>query len=128
MGGLAKVAPKFAVLFLIIILGSMGVPLTNGFIGEFILLKSIYDFNGTAAIIAGLTIILAAAYLLRFYGKAMFGQGDEAVLSTAKDLSAVEFSVLASLAVFVIILGIFPQPVIEMVSSSVKFIYTAMAN
>ncbi|MDR6406150.1 MULTISPECIES: NuoM family protein [Chryseobacterium] len=128
MGGLAKVAPKFAVLFLIIILGSMGVPLTNGFIGEFILLKSIYDFNGTAAIIAGLTIILAAVYLLRFYGKAMFGQGDEAVLSTAKDLSAVEFSVLASLAVFVIILGIFPQPVIEMVSSSVRFIYQSMVS
>ncbi|REC48580.1 complex I subunit 4 family protein [Chryseobacterium pennipullorum] len=128
MGGLAKVAPKFAVLFLIIILGSMGVPLTNGFIGEFILLKSVYDFNGTAAVIAGLTIILAAVYLLRFYGKAMFGEGDAAVLSTAKDLSGVEFSVLASLAVFVILLGVFPQPVIDMVSSSVKFIYTAMAN
>lgn len=128
MGGLAKVAPKFAVLFLIIILGSMGVPLTNGFIGEFILLKSVYDFNGTAAVIAGLTVILCAVYLLRFYGKAMFGEGNAEVLSTAKDLSGVEFSVLASLAVFVILLGIFPQPVIEMVSSSVKFIYTAMAN
>lgn len=128
MGGLAKVAPKFAVLFLIIILGSMGVPLTNGFIGEFILLKSVYDFNGTAAVIAGLTVILCAVYLLRFYGKAMFGEGDAAVLSTAKDLSGVEFSVLASLAVFVILLGIFPQPVIDMVSSSVKFIYMAMAN
>jgi NADH-quinone oxidoreductase subunit M len=58
MGGLAKVAPKFAVLFLIIILGSMGVPLTNGFIGEFILLKSVYDFNGLAAVIAGLTVTL----------------------------------------------------------------------
>jgi NADH-quinone oxidoreductase subunit M len=128
MGGLAKVAPKFAVLFLIIILGSMGVPLTNGFIGEFILLKSVYDFNGTAAIIAGLTVILCAVYLLRFYGKAMFGEGDEAVLSTAKDLSGVEFSVLASLAVFVILLGIFPQPVIDMVSSSVKFIYQSMVS
>ncbi|OCA68182.1 NADH dehydrogenase [Chryseobacterium artocarpi] len=128
MGGLAKVAPKFAVLFLIIILGSMGVPLTNGFIGEFILLKAVYDFNGTAAVIAGLTIILAAVYLLRFYGKAMFGEGNAEVLSTAKDLSGVEFSVLASLAVFVILLGIFPQPVIDMVGSSVKFIYTAMAN
>ncbi|GAE65969.1 NADH-quinone oxidoreductase subunit M [Chryseobacterium indologenes] len=128
MGGLAKVAPKFAVLFLIIILGSMGVPLTNGFIGEFILLKSVYDFNGTAAVIAGLTVILCAVYLLRFYGKAMFGEGDAAVLSTAKDLSGVEFSVLASLAVFVILLGIFPQPVIDMIGSSVKFIYTAMAN
>lgn len=128
MGGLAKVAPKFAVLFLIIILGSMGVPLTNGFIGEFILLKSVYDFNGTAAVIAGLTVILCAVYLLRFYGKAMFGEGDEAVLSTAKDLSSVEFSVLASLAVFVILLGIFPQPVIDMVSSSVKFIYQSMVS
>ncbi|AKK73149.1 NADH dehydrogenase [Chryseobacterium gallinarum] len=128
MGGLAKVAPKFAVLFLIIILGSMGVPLTNGFIGEFILLKSVYDFNGTAAVIAGLTVILCAVYLLRFYGKAMFGEGDAAVLSTAKDLSAVEFSVLASLAVFVILLGIFPQPVIDMVSSSVKFIYQSMVS
>ncbi|QBJ88809.1 NADH-quinone oxidoreductase subunit M [Chryseobacterium gleum] len=128
IGGLAKVAPKFAVLFLIIILGSMGVPLTNGFIGEFILLKSVYDFNGTAAVIAGLTVILCAVYLLRFYGKAMFGEGDAAVLSTAKDLSGVEFSVLASLAVFVILLGIFPQPVIEMVSSSVKFIYQSMVS
>ncbi|WP_312287734.1 complex I subunit 4 family protein [Chryseobacterium gleum] len=128
MGGLAKVAPKFAVLFLTIILGSMGVPLTNGFIGEFILLKSVYDFNGTAAVIAGLTVILCAVYLLRFYGKAMFGEGDAAVLSTAKDLSGVEFSVLASLAVFVILLGIFPQPVIEMVSSSVKFIYQSMVS
>lgn len=128
MGGLAKVATKFAVLFLIIILGSMGVPLTNGFIGEFILLKSVYDFNGTAAVIAGLTVILCAVYLLRFYGKAMFGEGDEAVLSTAKDLSGVEFSVLASLAVFVILLGIFPQPVIDMVSSSVKFIYQSMVS
>ncbi|PWN62250.1 complex I subunit 4 family protein [Chryseobacterium oncorhynchi] len=128
MGGLAKVAPKFAVLFLIIILGSMGVPLTNGFIGEFILLKSVYDFNGTAAVIAGLTVILCAVYLLRFYGKAMFGEGNAEVLSTAKDLSGVEFSVLASITVFVILLGIFPQPVIDMVSSSVKFIYMAMAN
>ncbi|MGL6126332.1 MAG: NADH-quinone oxidoreductase subunit M, partial [Chryseobacterium artocarpi] len=63
-----------------------------------------------------------------FYGKAMFGEGNAEVLSTAKDLSGVEFSVLASLAVFVILLGIFPQPVIDMVGSSVKFIYTAMAN
>ncbi|CAD7801633.1 NADH-quinone oxidoreductase subunit M [Chryseobacterium aquaeductus] len=128
MGGLAKVAPKFAVLFLIIVLGSMGVPLTNGFIGEFILIKSIFDFNVLASVIAGLTVILCAVYLLRFYGKAMFGQGDDAVLSTAKDLSAVEFSVLASIAVFVIVLGVFPQPVIDMVSSSLKFIYTSMVN
>ncbi|KQS94129.1 NADH-quinone oxidoreductase subunit M [Chryseobacterium sp. Leaf394] len=128
MGGLAKVAPKFAVLFLIIILGSMGVPLTNGFIGEFILIKSIFSFSVLACIISGLTVILCAAYLLRFYGKAMFGKGDDTVLSTARDLSAVEFSVLASIAVFVIVLGIFPQPVIDMVGTSVQFIYKSLIS
>ena len=128
MGGLAKVAPKFAVLFLVILLGSVGLPLTNGFIGEFILIKSVFDYNKLAAVFAGLTMILSAVYLLRFYGKAMFGEGDESVLSSAKDLSGVEFTVLASLAVFVILLGLFPQPLIEMVNSSLKFIFTSMMN
>ncbi len=128
MGGLAKVAPKFAVLFMIILLGATGVPLTNGFIGEFILLKSVYDYNHIMAAMAGLTIILAAAYMLRFYGKAMFGKGDDDVLATTSDISSVEFTVLASLSVFVIALGIYPQPVIEMVTSSVSFIYSSMIN
>ena len=128
MGGLAKVAPKFAVLFLVILLGSVGLPLTNGFIGEFILIKSVFDYSKLAAVFAGLTMILSAVYLLRFYGKAMFGEGDESVLSSAKDLSGVEFTVLASLAVFVILLGLFPQPLIEMVNSSLKFIFTSMMN
>ena len=128
MGGLAKVAPKFAILFMIILLGATGVPLTNGFIGEFILLKSVYDYNHIMAAMAGLTIILAAAYMLRFYGKAMFGKGDDAVLATTKDVSNIEFTVLASLSVFVIVLGVYPQPVIEMVTSSVSFIYSSMIN
>ncbi|RRQ46820.1 NuoM family protein [Chryseobacterium sp. SC28] len=128
MGGLAKVAPKFAVLFMIILLGATAVPLTNGFIGEFILLKSVYDYNLIMSVMAGLTIILGAAYMLRFYGKTMFGQGDDAVLATTKDISSVEFTVLASLSVFVIVLGIYPQPVIEMVTSSVSFIYSSMIN
>ncbi len=128
MGGLARVAPKFAVLFMVVLLGSVGLPLTNGFIGEFILLKSVFDFSILAAVIAGITIILAAAYLFRFYGKAMFNTGDEAVLSSVKDLSDVEFSVMASLAVMVILFGIFPQPIIEMVSSSLKFIYQSMVS
>ena len=49
MGGFAKVAPKFAILFMILLLGSMGVPLTNGFIGEFVLLKSIFDYDKVVA-------------------------------------------------------------------------------
>ncbi len=128
MGGLAKVAPVFAVLFMVLLLGSVGLPLTNGFIGEFILLKSIFHYNSVAAIIAGLTIILCAAYLFRFYGKAMFGEGDERVLAGAKDLSSAEFAVLASLVVYVIIWGVFPQSIFDLVNSSLKFIYQSMIS
>jgi NADH-quinone oxidoreductase subunit M len=127
MGGLAKAAPKFAVLFMIIVLGSMAVPLTNGFVGEFILIKSVYDYSTLLGIIAGLTIIFGAVYLLRFYGKTMFGTGDEKILSSIKDVSAVEFSVLAVLSIFVILTGIFPQSIIAMTESSLKFIYTAIS-
>ena len=128
MGGLARVAPKFAVLFMIVLLGSVGLPLTNGFIGEFILLKSIFDFNILAAIIAGITIILAAAYLFRAYGYSMFTTGEEEVLASAKDLSVPEFTVMLSIAFVVIFFGVFPQPVIDLVSSSLKFIYQSMVS
>ncbi len=128
MGGLAKVAPKFAVLFLILVLGSIALPLTNGFVGEFILLKSIFDYNIFAAVIAGLTMIFSSVYLFRFYGKSMLGPADEYIVSTQGDLSPVEFTVLASLVVFVLFLGVFPQPIIEMVGSSLKFIFTSMTK
>ena len=128
MGGLAKVAPKFAILFMIILLGSIALPLTNGFIGEFILIKAIFDYNILAAVIAGTTMIFSAVYLFRFFGKSMLGTGDEAVLSSTGDISAVEFTVLASLVVFVLVLGIFPQPILDMINSSLKFIFTSMMN
>lgn len=126
MGGLAKKAPKFAVLFLIIVLGSMAVPLTNGFVGEFILLKSVFDYDKVVLVFAGLTVIFGAVYLLRMYGKAMFGPINEEQAGTLTDISAVEFTVLASLSVFVIVLGIFPTPLIEMVNSSLEFIFTSI--
>ena len=126
MGGLAKVAPKFAVLFMIILFGSLGVPLTNGFIGEFILIKSVYDYSPLMGILSGITIILAAVYLLRLYAKAMFGKGNDDILNSAKDVSNVEFTVLASLCVFVILLGIFPQSILDMVNTSLKFVYQSM--
>jgi NADH-quinone oxidoreductase subunit M len=64
LGGIAKVAPQFSIMFLIIVLGSVALPLTNGFIGEFLLLNGVYRYNMWMAIISGLTIILGAVYML----------------------------------------------------------------
>jgi len=125
MGGFAKVAPKFATLFLVIVLGSMAVPLTNGFIGEFILLKSISDYNLVAVVIAGVTIILCAVYMLRLYGKTMFGEVGNLAIEM-KDVSVVEFTVLLILVAFVIFFGLFPSGILDMVKSPLEFIFQSI--
>ncbi|MDO4763317.1 MAG: NADH-quinone oxidoreductase subunit M [Flavobacteriaceae bacterium] len=128
MGGVAKVAPKFAVLFLIILLGSMAVPLTNGFVGEFTLLKTLYEYNIYLGISAGLSIILGAGYLLRLYSKTMLGKGDEVILKEAKDLSWVEFFVLGILAILVLIFGIFPNLILDLVREPLVLIYSFLVK
>src|SRR5690606_15621175 len=72
-GGLAAPFPKLATVFLIILMGAVGLPLTNGFIGEFLLLKGVYDYGVWFAVFGGLTLILGAVYMLRFYQKSMLG-------------------------------------------------------
>jgi NADH-quinone oxidoreductase subunit M len=67
LGGIAKPAPKLAIGFLIILLGTVALPLTNGFIGEFLLLMGIYNYSIYYSVAAGLTIILGAVYMLRMY-------------------------------------------------------------
>lgn len=128
MGGLAKIAPKFAILFMIILSGSMAVPLTNGFVGEFILLKTLFNYNNYIGILAGLSIILGAVYLLRFYTQSMFGKGQENLLSEVKDISNVEFLVLLILSILVIIFGVFPNLILDLVRDSISFIYLKMSR
>jgi len=128
MGGLVRVAPQFAILFMIVVFGTMAVPAMNGFIGEFILLKSLADYSIAAVIIAGLTLILCTVYMLRLYGKAMYGKGNPEVLANLRDLSTTEFTVLASLAVYILFLGLFPNTILDMAHHSLEFIFKSMIN
>jgi len=74
LGGIRNLAPQFSTMFIIIVLGSVALPLTNGFIGEFLLLYGIYEYNTWLSAFAGLTIILGAVYMLRMYKKVMLGE------------------------------------------------------
>lgn len=118
MGGIAKVAPKFAVFFMIITLGSMAVPLTNGFVGEFLLLKGLYSYNIWAAVIAGSSIILCAVYMLRAYQLSMFGE-QNSLTEKFEDISTQETIVLVIISIFVLLLGVFPNVIFELINSSV---------
>lgn len=118
LGGIARPAPKLAIAFLIIVLGTVALPLTNGFVGEFLLLMGVYNYNFYYAAVAGLTIIFGAVYMLRMYQKVMFGATNE--LTTAfKDIDNTEISVLLILSVLIIGIGVYPQPILHISEAAV---------
>jgi len=114
MGGLAKNAPKLAVIFMIILLGSIALPLTNGFIGEFLLLKSVFDYLPFLGIVAGLSIIFGAVYMLRVYQKSMF---EYPGFDELKDIENKHLWVLVTLALMILIMGIMPNTILEISQS-----------
>ena len=125
MGGIAKSAPRFAVLFMIIMLGAVAVPLTNGFPGEFLLLNGVWQYNNWLGAVAGLTIIFGAVYMLRAYGMAMFGEPNEAT-STFTDLDTRETAVLGIIAALVLLLGFFPNFILQLTDGSVTRILSSV--
>jgi len=119
MGGIAKAAPTFAITFLIILLGTVALPLTNGFIGEFLLLMGVFNYNIWGAAIAGLTIIFGAVYMLRTYQKVMLGDTNEATISF-RDINGNEKLVLFIICALVIFIGVYPKPILSISEPSVK--------
>lgn len=119
LGGLAKFAPKLAITFLIIVLGTVALPGTNGFIGEFLLLFSVFNFQSCLGVIAGLTIIFGAVYMLRSYQNIMLGTSN-ALTSTFKDISGIDFLVLAIICALIIVMGVYPKPIQHLTEASVN--------
>ena len=107
LGGLTRRTPLLSVCFLVMLLSTVALPLTGGFVGEFLLLAGVYEFNAWAGAIAGLTIIFSAVYLLRMYQRAMLGP-DSAYSDTITDLSGTELLMFVPLIVLVFWLGLFP--------------------
>jgi NADH-quinone oxidoreductase subunit M len=112
LGGLANNSPLFTVLFMIIVLGAVALPLTNGFVGEFLLLNGVFQFNAVLGAVAGLTIILGAVYMFRSYQKIMLGNanGNHAEFT---GLLLNEKIILISVAALVIITGVYPKPILS---------------
>ncbi len=125
MGGIAKSAPKFATLFMIIMLGAVAVPLTNGFPGEFLLLNGVWNYNFWMGAVAGLTIIFGAVYMMRAYGLVVFGEANSETEKFA-DVDGREFLVLGVIAALVLVLGFFPGLILNLTDISVSRILGAV--
>ncbi len=119
MGGIRNVAPLLATTFAIIMLGSVALPLTSGFVGEFLLINSLVQYKLWIGAVAGLTIILAAVYMLRTFQKSMSGEPN-AVTSTLTDLNYHERLVLYPVVILVILIGVYPGPLLDISEAAVK--------
>jgi len=125
LGGIRNVNPQFAVLFLIVLLGSVALPLTNGFVGEFLLLNGVYQFNPWMAGFAGLSVILGAVYMLRSYQSIMLGETNT-ITSSFAPLETSEKAVLIIICAAIIVFGVFPKPLTDIVSPSVDHLITGL--
>jgi NADH-quinone oxidoreductase subunit M len=119
LGGIAKVAPKLAIVFLIIVLGTVALPGTNGFIGEFLLLMGVYQVNIWAAVIAGLTIIFGAVYMFRTYQGIMLGKTNDLTIGFT-DIIGTEKFTLYIICVLVIAIGVYPKPILHLSEAAVQ--------
>ena len=101
--------PIFAIFFMIVTLSSIGLPGTNGFVGEFLILLGAFQSNVVYGVLAASGVILGAAYMLWMFQRVMFGKITNPKNENLKDLSAREITVLVPMVVLIFVMGIYPK-------------------
>lgn len=120
-GGLAKQMPVFATIFMIVTLSSIGLPGTNGFVGEFLVLLGAFESElRWYAVIGTSGVILAAVYMLWMFQRVMFGELTNPKNQTLCDLNAREVGIMLPLLVLIFVMGVYPTPFIEKMSPSLE--------
>jgi NADH-quinone oxidoreductase subunit M len=113
LGGVAQKAPVLTIFLVIIALANIALPLTNAFVGEFLMFGGLYQFNAWYAFAAGISIILAAVYTLNMIQKVFYGSTN-AITETIKDISLHEKIILAVVVGLIFMVGLYPQPMIAL--------------
>ncbi len=121
-GGLSKVMPVYAAIFLIMTMSSIGLPTLNGFIGEFLILQGVFVANKAWAAFAASGVVLGAAYMLYLYQRTMFGKIENPKNEHLLDLNHREFATFAPLLILAVWMGLYPSPFLRRLESSVNHI------
>jgi NADH-quinone oxidoreductase subunit M len=134
-GGLASAMPIFTIIFIIVTMSSIAVPLTNGFIGEFLILMGSFQYSPWVAAVSVTGVILGAAYMLWMVKKVFFGPAGEIVKEAAHDpahalhdLSVRELVVMAPIIILIVFMGIFPNTIMDYSKASVDHLLKNQQN
>jgi len=118
-GGLVNRMPKYAFVFMLFMLASVGLPGTSGFVGEFLIMLGAFEVSTWVAFLIATGMVLGAAYMLYLYRRIIFGELTKDDLKSILDLNAREIAIFAPLVVLVLWMGIYPAPFLDMISASV---------
>src|SRR5690242_10532001 len=118
-GGVVNTMPKFAALMMLFAMANCGLPVTSGFVGEFMVIMGAMKANFWIAFAAASTLVFGAAYTLWMYKRVIFGAVANEHVAALKDLNPREFLVLGALAVAVLFMGIYPLPFTEVMHGAV---------
>ena len=125
-GGLAHVMPRYATIFGLMMMASVGMPLTINFVGEFLSLLGFYQQSHILTLLAGIAIIVGAIYMLAAYKKMFFGEITIEENRNLPDVNRRELVALIPLAIITVWLGVYPKPVLEPINNSVESIVQLM--
>jgi NADH-quinone oxidoreductase subunit M len=130
LGGLAQHAPSLAIMLVVIALANVALPLTNAFIGEFMMFNGVFgskasNYHYIFMVVGGISIILSAVYTLNMIQKVFYGNTNS-LTASARDIRFNEKLVLALLLIGIVVMGVYPQPMIEATKHAVDAIYSKM--
>ncbi|MDP2690719.1 MAG: NADH-quinone oxidoreductase subunit M [Deltaproteobacteria bacterium] len=117
-GGLAKVMPVYATFVMVIVFSSIGLPGTNGFVGEILILLGLFQVSPVAAILAATGVILGAAYMLWMYQRVVFGKVKHPENETLKDLNAREVITLVPIIALILWIGVYPKHFLSLTNAT----------
>jgi NADH-quinone oxidoreductase subunit M len=127
LGGIRTSAPLFNSAFIVILLGSIALPLTSGFVGEFLLINAVFQYNFVSGTFAALTMILGAVYMLRSFQMTMLGESN-ALTKGFVDLDKQEKWVLYPIVIMVVLIGIYPAPLMKISEVAVDDLLNIISN
>jgi len=119
-GGIVNTMPWFGAFFVFFAMSNSGLPGTSGFVGEFMIILASFQADFWIAFLAASTLIIGAAYSLWMVKRVVFGSITNDSVASLKDVTPREFFILASLAIMILLLGVWPEPLIEVMSASVR--------
>lgn len=127
-GGIWAVMPVFAAFFLVVTLSSVGLPGTNGFIGEFLILLGAFRAHPVAGILGTVGVVLGAVYMLTMYKDVFFGPITNAVNRQLQDLSAREIVAITPVIVLIFWIGLFPKPFLDRIEPTTQLLLSRLTR